>query len=84
MPSHHQHCQLAPNRGPGISSSAANVGLPEERVYRPNSTCTKTLITQLSRISHKKTKPCSAPKPVVSNNSPVPIMLPARIMPGPI
>ena len=84
MKNHHQTSQCAPKRGPGSSCSAPKVGRPDEMAYRPISICTKTLITQLKRINHRKMNPCRAPRLVVRISSPEPTIVPARMMPGPI
>ena len=64
-------------------SNAASVVLPWVIAYRPSSTWTKTLITQLRRISQSRLKPALAPRLVVLISSPVPTIDAARISPGP-
>ena len=54
MISQSQQIHDAPSLGPGSVSNAASVVLPCVIAYRPSSTCTNTLITQLSRISQSK------------------------------
>ena len=69
---------------PGTVSNAASDVLPCVIAYRPISTCTNTLITQLSKISHNRLNPAFAPRLVVLISSPVPTIDAARIKPGPI
>ena len=57
MNSQSQQSHDAPSRGPGRVSNAASVVLPCVIAYRPSSTWTKTLITQLSRISQSRRTP---------------------------
>jgi hypothetical protein len=84
MNSQSQQIHDDPNLGPGKVSNAAKVVLPCVIAYRPSSTCTKTLMTQLRRISHKRLNPACAPRLVVLISSPVPTIDAARISPGPI
>ena len=49
MISQSQQIHDAPSRGPGSVSNAARVVLPWVIAYRPSSTCTNTLITQLQQ-----------------------------------
>ena len=56
---------------------------PSAMANRPNSTWTKTLITQPSTISHNSQKPASAPVLVVAMSSPEPTIDAAIINPGP-
>ena len=70
-------------RGPGTSFMASIVARPVTTVWRPNSTCTNTLMMQPMRISHSSQKPASAPVFVVAISSPDPTIDPAMISPGP-
>ena len=67
-----------------IFCKAPSVGFPEKIAYRPSSIWTKTLITQLNKMSHRNTNPCFAPNLVVKSNSPDPTIVPAKMMPGPV
>ena len=81
--SQNQHSQFTPARGPGTSLKPSSVVRPLVIVNRPNSICTKTLITHPMMISHSRTKPACAPTKVVAMSSPEPTMDPAMISPGP-
>ena len=55
MNSQSQPSHDVPSLGPGRVSNAASVVLPWVIAYRPSSVWTKTLMTQLSRISQSRT-----------------------------
>ena len=84
MMSQSQQSQDVPSPRPGKVSNAASVVLPCVIAYRPISTWTNTLMTQLSRISQSRLYPALAPRLVVLISSPVPTIEAARIRPGPI
>jgi len=65
MISQSQQIQEVPSLGPGSVSNAASVVLPCVIAYRPSSTWTNTLMTQLRRISQSNANPALAPSPVV-------------------
>ena len=75
--------QFTFSRGPGTLFSAYKGVWLHVMVYRPNSICVETLITQPMIMSHSSQNPASAPALVVAINSPDPTIEPAIIIPGP-
>ena len=85
MPSHHQTCQLAPQRGPGISSRRG-----QRRLARGDRVAAQLDLHEDLDHATQQDQPqeheavLGAQAAWFGADSPVPMMLPARMMPGPI